>query len=155
MKVGKGARLMVQECGLFEAGMGLPWCRAILSKRSDFLVEKPLVQAPIEKHGQYVNFLPKFHCVCNSIEYVWGNGKKLFRRGCKHTVPHLREHGLRTLFGIDPRTASEFVRKARKNDKARMGGANAINLAQVVKDTKKDIKFASHRRITAKSCDVV
>ena len=94
------------------------------------------MQAAIEKHGQTVIFLPKFHCVCNSIEYVWGNGKKRFRIGCKYTVPYLREHGLRTLFGIDPRTAAKFTRKARKNDRGLMGGASGVTLAQVVKDMK-------------------
>ena len=48
---------MLQECDLYEPGMKLPEGREILAKRSDFLAEKPLVQAAIEKHGQRVSHL--------------------------------------------------------------------------------------------------
>ena len=54
----------------------------ILSKCSDFAAEKPLLQKVLEKHGQMVHWLPKYHAPCNASEYFWGNGKKRFGQNC-------------------------------------------------------------------------
>ena len=53
---------------------------------------------------------------------------------------------MRTLFGIDPRTARKFIRKARDYDRALMLGCNGFSMGKQVQAYKKDRKYASHIR---------
>jgi transposase len=94
----------------------------------------------------HAHFLPKYHCCCNAIEYVWGNGKKRFRITCKYTLKHLREHGLRTLFGIDPQTSTQFCRMGRCYERQLAAGANGSNITERIRAMKKDRLFKSHIR---------
>jgi hypothetical protein len=46
------------------------WAK-IMSLQSDFVNERPLLQATIEEAGHVCLFLPKFHCKLNPIELFW------------------------------------------------------------------------------------
>jgi len=125
--------------------------QTILSKCSDFLAEKPIVQKVIESYGQRVLWLPKYHSVCNASEYFWGNGKKRYRIHCDYTMKHLKANGMRTLFNIDPYTALKFIRKGRDHDRQLRGGANGMNVDKRVREIAKSRLmtgegYASHRR---------
>jgi hypothetical protein len=52
------------------SSIGCCWSK-ILSQQSDFLKERPLLQAIIEDSGHICLFLPKFHCELNPIELFW------------------------------------------------------------------------------------
>ena len=54
----------------------------LLSKYTDFLEEKSLLQLNLEKLGAKCNHSPKFHCKLagEGIEYSWGNAKLSYRR---------------------------------------------------------------------------
>ncbi len=54
----------------------------LLSKCSDFLEEKSLLQLNLEKLGATCYHSPKFHCELagEGIEYSWGNAKLAYRR---------------------------------------------------------------------------
>ena len=145
-QVAKGAELVLFERGLLAEGMLLPDIRAALNQCSDFAAEKPLVQTMIEASGQQVHWLPKYHSPCNASEYFWGNGKKRFRITCDFSMKSLKRDGMRTLFGIDPRTARKFIRKARDYDRALMLGCNGFSMGNQVQAYKKDRKYASHIR---------
>jgi hypothetical protein len=53
-----------------DEGLNCCWSK-ILSKQSDFLNERPLLQTIIEDAGHVCLFLPKFHCELNPIELFW------------------------------------------------------------------------------------
>lgn len=52
----------------------------LLSKQEDFASEKSMLQIELEKGGDHVLFLPKFHCELNMIELIWGRSKYFVRR---------------------------------------------------------------------------
>ena len=153
----KGAEVVLLERGRLKPGMRLvhktnkELCmQTVLSKCSDFAAEKPLLQQVLEKHGQMVHWLPKYHAPCNASEYFWGNGKKRFRQNCDYTMKYLKSHGMRTLFSIDKRTGWKFVRKARDFDRTLRDGATGLNMDSrvraVAKSRIKSGKHASHIR---------
>ena len=81
----KGAEVVLLERGKLKPGMLLSHktnkelcMQTVLSKCSDFAAKKPLLQKVLEKHGQMVHWLPKYHAPCNASEYFWGNGKQRF-----------------------------------------------------------------------------
>ena len=68
----------------------------LLSKCTDFLEEKSLLQLNLEKLGAKCYRSPKFHCelVGEGIEYSWGNAKLAYRRistNKKNTVSKLKQ----------------------------------------------------------------
>ena len=149
-RVQNGAELVLCERGLFQEGMLLPAIRAALSLCSDFSSEKPLVQKAIEAAGQCVHWLPKYHSPCNASEYFGGNGKKRFRIECDFSMKGLKRDGMRTLYGIDPRTARKFIRKAREYDRALMAGCDAFSMGDRVQTYKKEREYEA----TSKQLDV-
>ena len=84
----KGAKLILQEHGLWKPGLPLGCCKpklcstndccmkTILLKQPDILAQKSSVQQVIEDAGHLCVFLPKFHCELNFIEFFWGAVKR-------------------------------------------------------------------------------
>ncbi|POW23227.1 hypothetical protein PSHT_00407 [Puccinia striiformis] len=54
---------------------------SIISQQSDFMNERPLLQAIIEDAGHICLFLPKFHCELNPIELFWSYIKECKYKG--------------------------------------------------------------------------
>jgi hypothetical protein len=107
----KGAKMILQECGLWDEGLLVqckdvldssrlnPGClqgcdrcaRGRLANEPDFQAQKCRVEEVIVKHGHLVTFLPKYHPELNPIEYVWGQSKIYARKNCEYSLPALRE----------------------------------------------------------------
>jgi len=49
------------------------------------MVQIPLIQDVIEKHGHKVIFYPKYYCELNYIEMYWGAAKRYARENCNYT----------------------------------------------------------------------
>ncbi|KNF05618.1 hypothetical protein PSTG_01427 [Puccinia striiformis f. sp. tritici PST-78] len=52
----------------------------IMAMQSDFVSERPLLQAIIKDAGHACLFLPKFHCKLNPIELFWSYIKQAYRK---------------------------------------------------------------------------
>jgi transposase len=86
--VAKGMEQMLRERGLWVPHMTAAGgadkrlelsAEHVLGNCEDFASVKPLVQDICETAGHIAIWLPKFHCECNPIEYVWGRAKYLLR----------------------------------------------------------------------------
>ena len=111
----KGMKAVLQEHGLWCPGMLLicqdetkceptaTTCCAtqVLEHQPDFLAQKSLVEETIKAAGHLCNFLPKFHCKLNFIEYFWGAVKRYLCKHCNHTHAGLQENLPRALASVD------------------------------------------------------
>ncbi|EFP81114.2 uncharacterized protein PGTG_07366 [Puccinia graminis f. sp. tritici CRL 75-36-700-3] len=69
------------ECGQSDPNEDKSCCWSkILSKQSDFMNERPMLQTIIEDAGHVCLFLPKFHCELNPIELFWSFIKESYRK---------------------------------------------------------------------------
>jgi hypothetical protein len=94
----KGARQILKERGLWKDKMtkkgkpGKPetsWLR-VLQQQKDFLLAKSMLAEAVEERGGDCILLPKYHCECNPIEYLWGHAKRQVRSHCDFKLESLR-----------------------------------------------------------------
>ena len=100
----KGIKQVLEERGLWQAGMHLECAKHVLGLQPDFTEQKSLVQEVIEAAGHMCIFLPKFHCELNFIEFFWGAVKKYLRNHCDYTFATLKDNPPKALASVDVKT---------------------------------------------------
>lgn len=127
----------------------------ILSQFSDFRNERSALQRLIEdKLGCIFIALPKYHCELNPIEYVWGGGKRKFRKINDHTWPGLRKRAKKCFVELPLQTVAKLFRKARDLMRALSDGNDSTSMYIYVKQECKQAraKGKSHWRPPASLC---
>ena len=155
----KGAKVILQERGLWKAGLNLRCgkggcddsrtdccAKRILDLQPDFRDQKSLVQETIEAAGHICVFLPKYHCEINFIEYFWGAVKHYLRENCDYTFATLKLNMPKALASIRVELIRKWEQRAWRFIDAYAEGLDA-RAAQLKVKAYSSRRYKSHRRI--------
>ncbi len=137
----KGIKFVLEERGLWTAGLKLDSAKELLASQPDFVAQKSLVEEAIEASGHVALFLPKFHCEFIFIKLYWGALKYFCREHCDYSFAKL----LPTITtAMDHVTLASIRRYARKCWRYMDAYRSGLSVEQVEWAVKKQ---RSHRRI--------
>jgi hypothetical protein len=155
----KGAKFILQECGLWRAGMTLRCSKGgcgnnqtdccakhILDHQPDFQAQKSLVQETIKDAGHMCVFLPKYHCEINFIKYFWGAGKPYLLENCDYTFQTLKLNMPKALASVLVALIRKWEHRAWRFIDAYAEGLDARS-AQLKVKAYSSQRYKSHRRI--------
>ena len=108
---------------------------------SDFRNERSALQQMIEDEldGTFIA-LPKYHCELNPIEYIWGSGKRTFRRINDHTWGGLRLRAKNCFLQIPRETVPKHFRKARDFMRSLSSGHDSTTMYSYVRENCKEAR---------------
>ena len=138
----KGLKLVLEERGISTAGMKRQDMVDRLANEEDFRAESCQAVMFLRSKGDCARLLPKFHGELNSIERVWGQGKRETRAMCDYFMTGLRSAIRPALDSLSLDLIRKYFRKSRDYARAyAWGTAIGSEMASMLK------KYKSHRRI--------
>ena len=118
----------------------------ILDLQPNFQEQQSLVQEVIEAAGHLCNFLLKFHCELNFIEFFWGAVKKYLWTHCDYTFTTLQENMPKALKSIPIGTMRKWEHRMIRWMEAYQSGLGAKEAQIHVKEFSFQC-YTSHRQI--------
>ncbi|CAB1115743.1 unnamed protein product [Ectocarpus sp. CCAP 1310/34] len=99
----KGMRQILWERGLLVKGMSKTGgsgekqdlsksMEHVLGEQKDFKEVDSSLVLLMQRHGRACLMLPKYHCECNPIEFVWGRAKDWTLKNCTYSLEYLRKN---------------------------------------------------------------
>ena len=138
----KGLKLVLEEREISTAGMKRQDMVDRLAGEEDFRAESCQAVMFLRSKGDCARLLPKFHCELNSIERVWGQGKRETRAMCDYSMAGLRSAIRPALDSVSLDLIRKYFRKSRDYARAyACGTAIGSEMASMLK------KYKSNRRI--------
>lgn len=118
MEVQREWNFFLKERGIDTDQMKAADMRLVLGNPTNFKHEKNALEHLMLELGQWVLYLPKFHCELNPIEREWGAAKRCTRSHCNYTFPGLDRTIIQALESVQLDTIRKYFRKCREYMKA-------------------------------------
>ena len=146
VKIAKGLRAVLIRRGIeMQSGWKRDDLRRVLSQQPDFMEQKCMLQEYIEACGHKCFFLPKFHCELNTMEMIWGVGKRRFK---DNDAFNSRTHVTRLKTAFESMT-TDVIRKIfvkiRRYETCYRGVATTTTIEKAVNKMKKCLSTTSRK----------
>ena len=139
----KGVKRILMERNKWDDTYTLTTAREILSKEPDFASQVCwLEEIVVNKHDQYIIFLPKCHPELNFIEYFWSYVKSVLRSELIETIHRLRKAVPEALMKCPIETIRRYYRHTLRFMSLYRRGIQGGPLADFIMK-----KYSSHRSI--------
>lgn len=139
----KGLKIVLEERGLWKAGMIQEEMVDLLSSQPDFAQQKSMVEEWCERRGHDALFLPKFHPELSMIELCWGSWKRILRQHCDGTFETLKRNVHRAMDAIGTEEMRRMESHCQTYHRAYRASESGVTAQQNFK------QYRSHRRIPA------